>query len=392
MDMTASVQVKGKYCYIVLNYRGEQGERRQKWISTHLLARGHKREAQRMIPQVILRYQHLENSPGEDADMRQLLQAWYQATAPALSPSTAQGYHSILQRHLLPYFSENPVKAAQLNPSLLEDYYQMLVQKGLSPSTIRRHHSNLSAALRWGVRQGWIAHNPASQVVLPHRQPYTVQYYTGEQLRQLFCSVRGTELETPVFLAGMYGLRRSEVLALRWQDVQHGVLSICRSVQEHKGQLVFRTQLKTPASVRALPVMPQVAAYLHQLQKRREQQATQWAQQGIAWDAQHLCLRQDGQLLRPSQLSKRFSSFLVQQHFPPIRFHDLRHSCASLLIAQGCPVKAVQVWLGHSSYRTTADTYAHVSAADHRALADVLQQQMGHIFVTSPFEDKLEGN
>lgn len=375
--MTGSVQIKGKYCYIVLSYQGEQGKRKQKWISTHLPARGHKREAQRMIPEVIQTYQYLEERAPDEMDMVQLLHQWYQTAQTSLAPSTVQGYQSILQQHLLPYFEKQPIKVSQVTPFLLEVYYQQAIQKGLSPTTVRQHHSILSAALRLAVRRGWLAHHPASQVLLPKQQPYLAQYYTAEQLLRLFALVRGTELETPVILAGTYGLRRSEVLALRWQDVQHSVLSVCSSVQELKGTLFFRTQLKTPSSTRALPLTQETLDYLQKLRSLRSQQEKQWRQQGIVWDTEHLCLRADGQLLRPSQLSKRFSAFLAQHQLPHIRFHDLRHSCASLLISNGCPVKAVQTWLGHSSYRTTADIYAHVSAADGTALAQVLHQQLG---------------
>lgn len=182
--------------------------------------------------------------------------------------------------------------------------------------------------------------------------------YSEQEARQLLEAVKGTKLELVVTLTLAYGLRRSEVLGLRWQDVdfEKQTILICHSVIEgiDDGNRVVhqRNVLKQAASHRTLPLFEPITSLLQEEWERKKEMLPTY-----------VCSDRHGAVMKPDVVTHDFQKFLKKNGLRHIRFHDLRHSCASLLIANHTPLIQVQHWLGHRTMLTTADLYAHLDSS-----------------------------
>ena len=208
----------------------------------------------------------------------------------------------------------------------------------------------------------------------------TASYYNEKELGALFNLVKGTSLELGVFLAAYYGLRRSEVVGLRWDaiDFERKTISIKHSAMDiyDDGQhyLVLKDRTKTKSSCRTLPL---VAPFEELLLRIKEEQALNRRLCGNCYCTKYLdyiYVNELGELMRPDYLSTKLPKLLEEHNMRRIRFHDLRHSCASLLLANGVSLKDIQSWLGHSTISTTANIYVHQEFASKISSANAILQ------------------
>lgn len=182
-------------------------------------------------------------------------------------------------------------------------------------------------------------------------------------------------MELPIAFAVLYGLRRSEILGLRWGAVNfeqrcftisHTVTVV--SIHDHR-QIIAADRVKRKSSFRTLPLMPYIAKLL------REHAAQRYDSQSPPHE-DYICVNENGKLIMPDTLSEQFQRIIKENHLRRIRFHDLRHSCANLLISARVPLIEVQQWLGHSTISTTADLYSHLEYAHKERNADTILQMM----------------
>lgn len=193
----------------------------------------------------------------------------------------------------------------------------------------------------------------------------------------LFDAVAGDPLELCVKIAAYYGLRRSEVLGLRWDAIslRKKTLTISHKVieVEEDGKFVPKGEdvLKTKSSFRTLPLIPAVETLILQEKEKQETRRRLFKSSYCRDYLDYICVDQMGKLLRPNYVTEHFGWLLEKYGLKKIRFHDLRHTCASLLLGQGISMKQIQIWLGHSTFATTADIYAHldISAQEQSAAA-----------------------
>ena len=224
--------------------------------------------------------------------------------------------------------------------------------------------------------------NPVDKVERPKPEKYMAAYYTAEEMEQLFEAAKGSPLELIIQFAAFYGLRRSEVLGLRWEAIDFAaktltIRHIVTTVSiDGKSKLVEADRAKTKSSLRTLPL---VASFAQRLRALKEQQAYNEKLCGNCYNQKYkgyLFVDEMGNLVLPNAVTDGFAKLLADHSLRKIRFHDLRHSCASLLLKQGVPMKQIQEWLGHSDISTTANIYAHLDSQSKQLSAATMEQAL----------------
>lgn len=202
-------------------------------------------------------------------------------------------------------------------------------------------------------------------------------------MKLLLETVKGIRLEIPVMLASFYGLRRSEVLGLKWDavDFDKNTITIKHTVTscnlDGKHVLIREDRTKTKSSMRTLPLVDFVKEKLLLLKAEQEENRRLCGKSYIKDFMGYICINEIGDLIKPQYLTVEFPKLLERNGLRRIRFHDLRHSCASLLLANGVSMKQIQEWLGHSDFSTTANIYAHLDYSSKLSSADALRQGLG---------------
>lgn len=293
---------------------------------------------------------------------------------PYRADTTINGYNGIIQNHLVPALGEVPL--SKLTPDLLRGYYQWLeTDRGLSPNTVRKHHVLLHTALKAAFQRGIIPDNPTQRVTPPRPTSANIRYYTPAQLKRLLDEVTGQALELPVKLACYLGLRRSEILGLRWRDVdlQTGLLSV-RRVRTTVGSRIVEKAPKTSDSCRTLSIqaLDDLMALLRRLADGR-------ALAGIPCGPDDFLVLDDlNRPWHPNLMSHSLTALLTARELPPITFHGLRHTFASIANNARVPMYQISRAMGHSSPNTTQRIYTHLFDQTHgevlAAVADSIRK------------------
>lgn len=284
-----------------------------------------------------------------------------------IKPTTWDSYEVQVRRHLITALGGMRLK--DLRAEHLQRLYNEKLSAGLKPRSVRYIHHVIHSALDQAVKNQLVASNVGEAVELPADKRFEIKPLSLEETKQLLASTKEDRLYPAILLEFSTGLRRGELLALRWSDVdfKQGVLRVNRVLvrisnrgpeAQTKTQLTFQ-EPKTAASRRSVPIPDHALAELkrHKTRQRRERLLV-----GEAYRDQDLVFcREDGQPLDPRNFTRRFDRMLAQAGVPHIRFHDARHTFATLLLELGEHPKVVQQLLGHARIATTLDTYSHVS-------------------------------
>jgi integrase len=241
--------------------------------------------------------------------------------------------------------------------------------KPLSPSSIRRIHAALRSALNTAVKRRLLPYNPALHIELAAENPKRPKPWTAEQAHTFLRETSGDRLATLYRLMLVTGLRRGEVVGLRWEDVDLDgrCLFVVQQITEVRGRALVGTP-KTKRGARIVPLDATTVDHLRDYREAQELEKTAW---GPAWNGQELVFtREDGRNLRPEYVTRHFQRLASDAGLPVIRLHDLRHTNASLALAAGVDLKVVSERLGHSTTAITADLYTHVHRGVGRAAAD----------------------
>ncbi len=381
--MTGSLQVKGDRFYAVLNFKDRAGVRRQKWINLHMPVKGNRRNAEVRLGELIAQYQGIEVVEPMYKLLSHHVRDWVEYNSPHIAHTTTDQYRNMLSLHIAPYFDARGITLAKVTPGDLEDYYRFKVTQGLSPNTVIKHHAIIRSSLQWALKHQYIKNNPADLADKPPRVRYIPnEPYSVDEMVQLLRLTQNEPIAVPIFLAAFYGLRRSEVLGLRWSaiDFQSGWITIGTTVVREKvGKNIVSTihdRTKTQYSRRSLPLCDYTYNYFRFL---REHQLSQQRLCGTSYNPNFLdfvCVDDIGNLLNPDFVSQKFQGLLVKNGLRHIRFHDLRHSCATIMLYLGYNLKDIQTWLGHSNFSFTANTYIHSSKESHLNMAKTLSAHL----------------
>lgn len=295
---------------------------------------------------------------GEKQTLGDFLADWLVSwVKPTVKPKTFSSYHDTARLHLVPTLGR--IRLAKLTPQHVQAMLNERRASGLSPRTVAYVRSILSIALARALKLGLVQRNVVQLVDRPNVARHEIQPLTIEQSRALLVAARDHRLGALFSVALALGLRKGEALGLRWQDVdfEAGSLVISGALQRI-GRSLVRTETKNNASRRMLRTP---AAALRSLREHRVKQKEERLLAGEKWQDSGLVFTTTlGTPLDPRNVLRQFARVLTAAGIAHVRFHDLRHSCATLLLAQGVPARVVQDILGHSAIRVTMDVYSHV--------------------------------
>jgi integrase len=293
-----------------------------------------------------------------------------------LRPRSYVRYEEAVRLHVLPTLAR--VALAKLTPQQVQHLYTTKLHEGQAPSSVARLHAVLHKALADAERMGLVQRNVASLVNAPrpgHKEQHAL---TPEQVRTLFAAAEGHPLEAFFVVAATAGLRRGELLALHWSDVdlEERMLHVRYTLEHTKGGKYIFAPPKTKRSERKVRLGELAVAALR---RHRARQVEQHLAVGPAWDDHDLVFTDAvGQPLRGNHiLQRQFTPLLNLAGLPSIRLHDLRHTAATLMGKQGIPVAAVSEMLGHSSTSMTLDIYSHAFPDMQREAASALDRLLG---------------
>lgn len=295
------------------------------------------------------------------------MKAWLATIRPSVRASTYRGYESKCRTHIIPEIGRHPV--ARLTPQNVELFLAGRVAAGSSPRTVQHLRAILRAALNDAMKWGRVMRNAAALVDGPRVPETEVRPLTPAEARGVLDAMRGDRLEALYSVALAMGLRQGEALALRWDDIDFaaGTLTVSASMDRSGGTPV-RTETKTRRSRRtlALPDFAAVALRAHRGRQLEERLAA-----GVEWEDHGLVFsRRDGRPLLGVNVTRDFQRTLARAGLRRMRFHDLRHACATLLLAQGVGPRVVMEVLGHSNISLTMNLYAHVLPESQRHAAE----------------------
>lgn len=363
--MTGSITLKnGKY-YAVLNVY-ENGKRKKKWIATNLPEKGNKRKAEQFLREKLAEYERMEGIVHSDILFSDYVRIWLEQIKRTVDSVTMQGDQILADTHILPYFDEAKVALIDLDYKAIQLYIDQKHANGklngtggLSPRSLKLHKNIINQTLNLAVQNKLIPSNPCQFVVLPHVTRYESTFYTDKQLKDLFTALRDEPILPMVKITALYGLRRSELLGLQWDsiDFDRKIMTIRHTVSKVT-QVVAKDKTKNASSHRTFPLTTEALEIFKAAKCQEEQNRLAFG--GEYQENQYVFKWPDGHPYSPDYLSHRFNELLKKHNLPHIRFHELRHSCASMLISMGWSLKDVQEWLGHADIKMTANIYSHL--------------------------------
>lgn len=306
------------------------------------------------------------------------IERWLTAIEPTVRPTTAASYRNMLEGHVVPRIGH--VRLTKLSGLDLSAVYGALLaagyrkgkaSRGLSPTSVRYVHRIVAHALADAVRWGFLARNPADQVDPPRKADREMATWTAGEVRRFLDAVAFDRLAAMWVVLCTTGMRRGEVLGLRWEDIDlsAGRIAVRRSLVEVDGYKLHFSEPKTARGRRSVRLDTRTVTALSY---HRRRQAEERLAAGIGGRAELVFTRPDGALLQPQHVTQAFESLLRRAGVPQIRLHDLRHTSATLALAAGIHPKAVSERLGHSTIQLTLDCYSHVIEGIHEAAAETL--------------------
>jgi integrase len=380
--LTGSLQIKNDIYYAVLNLKDANGKRKVKWVSTKLSVKGNKRKADDFLNNLKAEYDGTEPKQCNKLLFADYMLKWLEIVKPTIELTTYSSYCQIIKGHIYNYFKPLNVTLTDLSPTHIQTYYQKLMSEGLTGNTVIHHHANIRKALNCAVKSDLIPSNPADKIERPKKEMYLASFYDSNELNELFVAVKSTKLELPVLLSAFYGLRRSEAIGLKWSavDFVRKTITIRHTITQTnidgKFITIAKDRTKTKSSYRTLPLVPNIEATLIKVKERQQKCRKDCKNLYNKKYDDYICVDDVGDLIKPCYVSDHFSLVLEKNNLRHIRFHDLRHSCASLLLANGVSMKEIQEWLGHSNFATTANIYAHLDYSTKVASANTLSKAL----------------
>ena len=361
-------QVNTAICYAtVLSYYDNKGKRHVKYVSTGLPEKGNKRKAEAELAKIRSSFEPPQEVDELSSDMpfADYLLQWLDIVRVRVKPTTYGSCESMVKQTIEPYFRSRNITLRGLEARHIQQFYSEKLRQVKANSVIH-YHAVIHQALKYAMKTDLVPQNVAMKVDRPKKNDFQPVFLDADEMQQLFEVVKGTRLELPVLVAAFYGLRRGEVVGLKWDaiDFERGTLTVKRTVTsisvDGKMQICEQESAKTKSSLRTLPLVGSFREYFSEVKAAQEVNKKVCGNcYNYRYDG-YVFVDEMGELMNPNYLTNYFPEYIQKHGMKKMRFHDLRHSCASLLLANGVPLKQIQEWLGHSDFSTTANIYAHL--------------------------------
>lgn len=383
--MKNGIQERGRNSYLVVVSRGKDpdtGKYQYVWETV----RGSKTDAKNRRAELIHQLNKGNYIKPAKTTLAEYLERWLEDYCkPNVAPQTAQTYDFFIHKQIIPSIGKIPL--VSLSPERIQRLYVEKLSNGrrdgkggLGGRSVRYIHVTLHTALKNAVKIGMISRNPADAVDAPRVKSHEMQIMNESDIHIFLEYAKSTEYYPLFYLALFSGMRRSEILALKWSDVDLLLcqLSVSKTLHQlHNGEIIF-SEPKTVKGRRLIALSPSTALVLHE---HRQQQEELKRSLGLKLAEDDLVFSQvDGKPLLPDSVSKAWRNLSKRVGLQEIRLHDARHTHASLMLKQGIHPKVVQERLGHASISITLDTYSHVVPG--------LQQEQHNALMKSSLTDK----
>ena len=375
--MAGQIIKRGDKNWIVRIFMGRDGNGKRRYLNKTV--RGTKKDANTYLSKTLTEISagtFVESLPDTVEDY---LKKWLETAAkPRLRENTYKEYEGLIQRYIRPKLGA--MRLSDLRPLDVQKFYASLTEKKLSPRTVRFTHSVLTSAFKQAVRWRMLAHNPCNSVELPRKAATEMQSLTPLEAAKFLREASSDRWSALFVLALATGLRPSEYLGLKWSDIdlEQGIINVQRSLhwRSYKTGDWYFGEPKTPRSSRRIPLP---ASVLRELVNHKRHQGEERLKAGAEYKNLDLVFATgEGQpLIRLNVVQKHFKPILERAKLPAtLRLYDLRHSCATLLLAANENPKVVSERLGHASITLTMDTYSHVLPDMQQGASDKLERML----------------
>jgi integrase len=360
------------------------GNYKRPTINTEIPIKGNnKRLANEKLKEVIAEYNSQNVDFSKDILFADFMKNWLETCriSNAIQPTTHDAYALTLNTHILPYFSHLKLKLRDIMPQHIQQYvnYKLKTQakrkKPLSINTVKKHLANISACLESAVHQNIIAYNPATRIQRMKKIEYEgARPLRAAEIEQVIKFFDGDPLEIVVRIALFYGLRRSEILGLKWGainfddneiSIEHTIVKV---IDTHHKQ-----ETKNASSKSKLPLPNEIKIRL--LEWKEEQARRKALQPNDYVDSDYICTMFDGRFMQPNYVTKHFKLIIAKNNFPDMRFHDLRHSSGTYLKSIGLDTLEIKTWLRHADIQSTL-RYTHMDMEAKQGISDKLAEKM----------------
>lgn len=344
---------------------------------------GNKKKAEKFLRDTLTELENHTFVKPVDVLTKEWLNQWYTMyLEDNLSASTLRGYRYQIDTYLIPSLGNIPIQnlSTMQIQKLVNDLKQEspVSHKPMSSKSVKNIFINLSAALDKAVDLDMLKKNPCQKVELPKCEKHEVQVYDEKEVEKLIRCATGTDMELIIMLSLSLGLRRGEMIALRWTnvDLKNGIVHIRENRVEGLNGTVVTKKPKSQAGIRDIPLSDSL---IELLKEHKEKYAAVQKKYGVGYNNDDYVICQaKGQPYKPFSFTKKFRTFLDKNNLRHIRYHDIRHTNASIMLSQGISPKVAQQRLGHSDFSTTMNIYSHVMKKVETEAAQKLDEVLFH--------------
>lgn len=390
-SMAASLQVKKGRLYAVIQHKGPDGKYKSVWRALGLPEDANKAKVNKAYREVVSKYEieaaeeaERMNRPQNEIPIFEYMTIWLEKQAKNIQINTYRSYHSMIYGKIRRYFERRKdLTVGSIRSKDIDEFYNQLFEDNVVSNTVIHYHAVLRKAFQQAFKDELIEANPFDRVDRPKKNKFQGENYSEEELLALLKLTKDDPIYPAIMFAGGLGLRRSEALGVRWSRIdfeERCVLldtKIVETKENGKTHIQAIEEMKNKSSHRTLPLPEQVYELLVEIKAKQELYKKMFKSSYSREYDDYVCVNQLGELMKPSYVTEHFAAIIQDLGLRKIRFHDLRHTFASVLINNDVPLINVSRFLGHSDISTTANIYAHLDKSNKQSSADVMTGVLG---------------